>query len=63
MKHNYHDDLIERLRDPEGAVEYLQACLDISKEDKDAEEFKLMAFRHALNNVAEAYGIISPREE
>ncbi|MFA6318791.1 MAG: addiction module antidote protein [Elusimicrobiota bacterium] len=44
---SYHDDLIERLKDPEYALGYLNLCL----EDGDDGVFLL-----ALHNVAEAHG-------
>lgn len=46
---NYHDDLIESLKDPEEAVGYLRAAL----EESDMPEVFLVALR----NVAEARGI------
>jgi probable addiction module antidote protein len=49
QKTNYHDDLIERLKDPEYAVEYLKACL----EEQDMPD----VFLSALRNVADARGI------
>ena len=48
-KHNYHDDLIAELKDPEFAAEYLQAAL----EESDMPE----VFLRALRNVAEARGM------
>ena len=46
---NYHEDLLERLKDPAYAVEYLEAAL---------EEHDLPAvFLLALRNVAEARGM------
>lgn len=44
---NYKDDLLERLRDPEYAAEYLAQVL--AEEDSDA-------FLLALKDVVEAYG-------
>ena len=43
----YHDDLIQRLKDPKYAIGYLNACLA----DEDDGVFLL-----ALRNVAEAHG-------
>ena len=46
---SYHDDLIESLKDPEEAVEYLKAAL----EERDMPEVFLLALR----DVAEARGV------
>lgn len=48
-KANYHEDLIESLKDPEEAIGYLQAAL----EESDMPEVFLLALR----NVAEARGM------
>jgi probable addiction module antidote protein len=48
-KPNYHEDLIEELKDPEFAAEYVQAAL----EESDMPEVLLLALR----NVAEARGM------
>ncbi|MBI3247092.1 MAG: putative addiction module antidote protein [Deltaproteobacteria bacterium] len=45
----YHEDLLERLKDPAYAVEYLEAAL----EERDMPEVFLLALR----NVAEARGM------
>jgi probable addiction module antidote protein len=45
----YHEDLIERLKDPKRAIGYLNACL--SQEDFDEGVLLL-----ALRDVAEAHG-------
>ena len=45
----YHEDLLERLKDPAYAVEYLEAAL----EDDDIPEIFLLALR----NVAEVWGM------
>lgn len=45
----YHEDLIEELKDPEFAAEYLEAAL----EESDMPE----VFLRALRNVAEAKGM------
>ena len=47
-KKSYQDDLIQSLKDPQEAVEYINAAL----EEKDMPEVFLLALR----NVAEAYG-------
>ena len=48
-KKNYRQDRMERLKDPDEAVEYLKACLD----ETDMPELFLVALR----DVAEARGI------
>lgn len=48
-KHNYREDLLERLKDPEYAVGYLKATL----EESDMPEVFLVA----LKDVAEARGM------
>lgn len=48
---NFHDLLIESLRNPEKAEAYLQVALDEYQEDANTEIFLL-----ALRNVAEANG-------
>lgn len=48
-KKNYRQDRMERLKDPDEAVEYLKACL----EETDMPELFLVALR----DVAEARGI------
>jgi len=47
-RRQYHDDLIERLKDVEYAIGYLNIALD--EEEKDV-------FLLALRNVAEAWGM------
>jgi probable addiction module antidote protein len=51
---NYKEDLIERLKDPEYAAAYLNACLEESFEAKDMGIFQL-----AVRDVVEAHGGMS----
>lgn len=60
-KYLYHKDLIESLKDPEYAADYLKETLVASKESNDSKEFELIVFLSALRNIAEAYEIIPPR--
>lgn len=48
---NYKEDLIEKLKDPEYAAAYLNACLEESFEAKDMGIFQL-----AVRDVVEAHG-------
>ena len=48
-KHSYREDKLERLRDPEEAIEYLKACL----EETDMPDL----FLAALKDIADARGI------
>jgi probable addiction module antidote protein len=54
---DYEESLIESLKDPREAAAYLNAHLE--DQDKDAEEFFLMALR----DVAKAYGVSDLAEE
>lgn len=51
---DYHEHLIESLRDPEEAIAYLKVALEEYEQDGDREFFLI-----ALRNVAEARGGIS----
>lgn len=51
---DYHEHLIESLRDPEEAIAYLRVALEEYEQDGDSEVFLL-----ALRNIAEARGGIS----
>lgn len=46
---DYHEHLIESLRDPEEAIAYLRVALEEYEQDGDSEFFLL-----ALRNIAEA---------
>jgi len=48
---NYKEDLIEKLKDPEYAAAYLNACLEESYEANDMGIFQL-----AVRDVVEAHG-------
>ncbi len=53
---DYHDTLIERLKDHEYAVEYLNAALE---ESLNGDEESQQLFLNALRNVAEGQGSMS----